>query len=163
MDYACCLLACSSLVDMRSISQYISIDTYDLSTIVLGSGNIGMSKTDKVPTLHKFTFLVGRDRKWILFIFLILLFFIFRERGREGEKEGAKHQCDRKKSTRCLPYVLSPGTKPITQACALTGNWTGDLSPCRTMPNQLRHTSGVKWTHFKWISKFRYCKCHEKN
>ena len=63
MDYACCLLACSSLVDMRSISQYISIDTYDLSTIVLGSGNIGMSKTDKVPTLHKFTFLVGRDRK----------------------------------------------------------------------------------------------------
>ena len=51
--------------------------------------------------------------------------FIFRERGREGEREGEKH-----------PYVVASHTPPtgdlaITQACALTGNRTGDPSVCR--------------------------------
>ena len=31
------------------------------------------------------------------------------------------------------------GTKPAAQACALTGNRTGDLSLPGKMPNQLRH------------------------
>ena len=44
------------------------------------------------------------------------ILFIFRERGKEGEREGEKHQC-----------VVAPsrpllGTWPTTQACALVGN-----------------------------------------
>ena len=52
--------------------------------------------------------------------------FIFRQRGREGEREGEKHQCV---VASCIPLL---GTWLITQACALTGNWTSDplaLSP----------------------------------
>ena len=40
----------------------------------------------------------------------------------------------------CLSYASLPGTEPTTQACALTGSRTGDLSLCRKMPNQLSHT-----------------------
>ena len=36
-----------------------------------------------------------------------------------------------------LPLVFA---KPTTQACAPTGNRTGDLLLCRTMANQLSHT-----------------------
>ena len=35
---------------------------------------------------------LGRDRE-LLFFFLRLYLFIFRERGKEGEREGEKHQC----------------------------------------------------------------------
>ena len=44
-----------------------------------------------------------------LFKDLFIHSFILRERGREGEKEGEKHQS---------------AAWPITQACALTKNWT---------------------------------------
>ena len=54
--------------------------------------------------------------------------------GREGEREGEKYEISR------LSYTPQPGTEPATQACALTRNWTGDLSLCRTMPNHLSHT-----------------------
>ena len=37
--------------------------------------------------------------------------------GREGEREGAKHQCVRDTS-----YVFQPGTWSATQACALAGS-----------------------------------------
>ena len=42
--------------------------------------------------------------------------FIFREKGREGEREGEKHQCV------AASQSPAPGTWPATQACALTGN-----------------------------------------
>ena len=41
---------------------------------------------------------------------------IFRQRGREGEREGEKHQC----VVACHMPLLE--TWPTTQACALTGN-----------------------------------------
>ena len=45
-------------------------------------------------------------------VFLFVLFcFVFRERGREGETEGEKHQSS-----------LKSGTEPSTLACALTRN-----------------------------------------
>ena len=66
--------------------------------------------------------------------------FIIRGRVREGEREGRKHQCQRETSTACLPYAPWQGTEPVTQLCALTRNRTGDLLPCRTVPNQLSHT-----------------------
>ena len=45
---------CSSLVGLRSISQYILIDTYYLLIIILGSEDIGMNETNEVPafTMH---------------------------------------------------------------------------------------------------------------
>ena len=60
----------------------------------------------------------GREltlRNVILFYFLKTL-FIFREKGREGVREGEKHQC-------VVPLMWPP-----PQACALTGNRTGDPS-----------------------------------
>ena len=68
-------------------------------------------------------------------------FLIFREKGREGERKGEKHQCEREISIGCLPYVPQLGTKYATQACALTWNQTSDLSVCRMTPNKLCHTS----------------------
>ena len=40
------------------------------------------------------------------------------------------------------------GTKPATQACALTGNRTSDLSACWMKPNQLSHISWATATSF---------------
>ena len=57
-----------------------------------------------------------------IFLFLKNYLFIFREKGREGEREGEEHQC----------VVASPTpppgglTWPTTQKCALTGNRTSD-------------------------------------
>ena len=66
------------------------------------------------------------------------------EREEEGEKEVEKRCCGRETSISCLLYVLQPGTKPTTQAHALTGNRTGDLLLCRMMPNLLSHMSQGK-------------------
>ena len=60
------------------------------------------------------------------FYFLKVLLFIFRERGREGKRERERNI-----------YVWLPLTWPplkmwtATQACALTGNCTGDPLVCR--------------------------------
>ena len=66
-----------------------------------------------------------RAKCFHLLIFFIICFFkdrfyllIFRERGREGEREGEKHQC-----ASLVPPLV---TWPATQACALTGNRTSD-------------------------------------
>ena len=61
---------------------------------------------------------------------------MFRERGREGEREEEKHWYD------CLPLTCPQlVTWPKTQACALTGNQTSDLLVCRSVLNPLNHTS----------------------
>ena len=50
----------------------------------------------------------------------ILLIYFFRERGREGGREGEKLQCVRDTWLPLTHHQL--GTRPATQACALTGN-----------------------------------------
>ena len=45
------------------------------------------------------------------FIFLRFYLCIFRQGGREGEKEGEKHQCERKTSIGCLLHVPQQGTE----------------------------------------------------
>ena len=60
----------------------------------------------------------------------IFYLFIFRERRREGDTEGEKHQ-----------YVVASHIWPETQACALTGNRTGDPLVHRPALNPLNHTS----------------------
>ena len=63
------------------------------------------------------------------------IYFIFRERRREGERWGGKHQC--------VVALVHPllGTWPATQACALAGNRTNDPLFCRPALNPLSHTS----------------------
>ena len=48
---------------------------------------------------------------------------------------------------------LQLGTKPATQACALTGNQTSELSVCGMMPNLLSHTSQGKTRILNGISR----------
>ena len=72
---------------------------------------------------------------FILYFYRFYL-FSFRERGREGEREGEKHQCARDRSV--ATRTLQMGTWPATQACALTGNRTfwfiGQCSVHRATP-----------------------------
>ena len=75
---------------------------------------------------------------WLKKYFIYL--FIFRERGKEGEREGNINQ---------LPLAHpQPGTWPTTQARALTGNWTSDLSVHRLVLNPLSHTSWGTCSYF---------------
>ena len=67
---------------------------------------------------------------------MVFYLFLFRERERE-EGEGEKHQCVRD--------ILTVASQPTTQACALTGNRTRDLSVLRLALNQLSHTSQGTW------------------
>ena len=59
------------------------------------------------------------------------ILFLFRERGREGEREGERNQCV---VASCAPPL---GTWPATQECALTGSRTGDPLVCRLALNPL--------------------------
>ena len=60
-------------------------------------------------------------------------------RGRERERE--RNANARETSISCLSYASRLETKPITQACTLTGDWTRDSSVEGWYSNQLRHTS----------------------
>ena len=61
---------------------------------------------------------------YLLFLFFLRFYLFFRERGREKEREGEKYQCV---VASCMPLPL--GTRPPTQACALTGKPFG-LQAC---------------------------------
>ena len=60
-------------------------------------------------------------------------FHLFLERGKGGRKKGTETLIG------CLSHTPTWG--PATQACALTGSSTGDLSVCRPMLNPLSYTS----------------------
>ena len=86
-----------------------------------------------LPMPDGFTCTPHREHLWSLVLqeFGVKCFFIdSRKRGREGEK----HRCERETPNSCLLPTPLPGTKPATQACALTRNWTGNLSVCRMTP-----------------------------
>ena len=74
--------------------------------------------------------------------------FIFREIGEEREKERETSMCQRDINQLPLARPLL-GTWPATQACALTGNPTGDLLVHKPAPNPLSHTSQAKVVFFK--------------
>ena len=61
---------------------------------------------------------------------------MFRDRGREGERKGEKHPC------------VVASHVPVTQACALTGNRTGDPLLRSLGLNPLSHTSQGKYMYF---------------
>ena len=88
----------------------------------------------------------------VLCQFFKKILFIFRERGREGEREGEKHQCV---VASCTPPNQGPG--PRTQACALTGNQTNNLSVCRLVLNPLSHNSqSSNFVFYTYLSLFRF-------
>ena len=75
---------------------------------------------------------------FLVFILFLKRFYLFLERG-----EGRKKEKERNINV-WLPLTLhQPGTWLATQACALTGNWTGDPLVCRPALNPLSHTSQV--------------------
>ena len=88
----------------------------------------------------------AREEIWSFFKKRFYL-LIFRQRGREEEREGNIYVW--------LP-LMHPllGTWPTTQACALTGNWTLDPLVCRLALNLLSHTS--QGDHVVFILLFVY-------
>ena len=74
---------------------------------------------------------------WLFYLFIFKRFylFIFRERRREGEREGEKHWCV------VASHKPPLGSWSATQACALTGNRTSDPLIHRPALNPLSHTS----------------------
>ena len=67
-------------------------------------------------------------------VYQTFLKFTFRERGREGEREGGKHHC------MVASHALLLRTQPETQACALTGNRTTNPLVRRPTLNPLSYT-----------------------
>ena len=102
-----------------------------------------------IRAFNPFTFKMITDRcvavAILLFIFIFLFLFsyflkifylfIFRQRGRKGERGGETSMFG------CLLHAPHQGTWPTTQACALTGNQTNDPLVCRPALNPLSHTS----------------------
>ena len=65
--------------------------------------------------------------KCSFFPFFKILFYLFLERERKGEREGEKHPCTRDNIDQ-LPLTRPQlGSWPASQACALTGDRTSNL------------------------------------
>ena len=76
------------------------------------------------------------DIRFLFFFFKILFIYLFfRERRREGK--------ERERNISVWLPLMCPSlrTWPATQACALTGNWTGNSLVHRRALNPLSHTS----------------------
>ena len=81
-----------------------------------------------------------RDITAPLLLFFLRFIFLFLERGQRKEKERERSTCEI--NIHLLSFTHPQlGTWPTTQACALTGNRTSDLSICRPVLNPLSHTS----------------------
>ena len=75
--------------------------------------------------------LLGSTLAGSLFLKQDFIYLLFREREREGDREGEKQQCARDTSVGCLLHAPNRGTWATTQARALAGNRTCDLLVCR--------------------------------
>ena len=72
------------------------------------------------------------------YLFIYLFIYLLLERG-EGRKRGrGTSMCEIHWLPLTHPQMV---TRPATQACALTGNRTCDISVCRLMLNPLSHSS----------------------
>ena len=68
-------------------------------------------------------------------MFLKYFIYFYRQREREGQREGEKHQCV------VASHAPPTGSWPTTQAYALTGNQTGDPLIHRPALNPQSYTS----------------------
>ena len=88
-----------------------------------------------IPYLFELTFFKSPLKDIFLLIFKRFYSFIFRQRGRKGERK------ERNISV-CLPLEHPRlGTWPSNQAYALTGNQTGNSLVLRPALNELSYTS----------------------
>ena len=110
------------------------------------------------PYTHTSPWVAGSMTRSLGFISPTFLFLIFREKGREGDRKGKKHQCERDTLAGFLPYTPSLGNRSATQACTLTRNQTSGLSVCGMISNQPSHTS---WKHFSHFSVEGETNCSE--
>ena len=104
---------------------YITACIYHVPAAVFGPGDtVVIKKNAKTFALLKLIFYGGTQTiDSIHFIFISFYFFTdSRKRGREGEREGEKHRCERETLIGCLLHVPQLGTKLATQVWALTGN-----------------------------------------
>ena len=88
--------------------------------------------------------------QYIIYIYFIMLYiyifkdfiYLFLERGSKGKRKEEKHLSTCKKYIDLLPLAHPQlRTWPTTQACALTGNQTGDFSVHRPALNPLGNSS----------------------
>ena len=88
-----------------------------------------------------------RTSIWLILFFKRFCLFIFRERGKEGEREGEKH--------RSVASWVCPSWGPAeTQVCALPENRTCHLSLCGMALRQLSHSRQDKcMTNFQEPAK----------
>ena len=82
-----------------------------------------------------------------LFIYLFVYLFIYFQRKGRGEGKRGKETL-----ITYLSHALEPGAEPTPQACALTGNRTGDPSLCETALIQLSHTGQGMLLYFSQSS-----------
>ena len=85
--------------------------TWLLTILVFSSSSVYSSHLNIFPLSCSFYLIV-------LKYFVRFHLFIFRERRREGESEGEKHQCERETLMGCFPHISHPGTEPANQARA---------------------------------------------
>ena len=78
------------------------------------------------------------------------IFYLFtsREKRREGEREGEKHQCVRDVLIGCLSHAPEWGPGPTTQVSALNGAGRGNPWVHRLALSPLSHTSQGSKTFF---------------
>ena len=100
---------------LKLFLQSVLVTSESGNSRVFGDGSVGRSCYCSALLEHSF---LG-----FLFFFLSFYFFLDSGEGREKERE--------RNLNVWLPLTCTPlGTWPTTQACALTGNWTGDLLAC---------------------------------
>ena len=76
----------------------------------------------------------------LIFVLFFKIFYLFTFREGKGGRGKQISVCEIY-IDQLPPAHPQPGTRPATQACALTGNQTWDLSVCRQVLNPLSHMS----------------------
>ena len=127
--------------------------SYTLQSNPLDISSIHLALYIVTTTLFIIFFMLYFISLWLFYSYNFVLFkrsylFIFRQSGREGEREGKKHRCVRDGLPLSHPQL---GTWPVTQACALM-NWTSDFLVHRLALNPLSHT----WDQFVLLKPFTF-------
>ena len=86
-------------------------------------------------------------------VVLFKRFYLFLERGERGRKRRGETLMWESYINRLPLSRPLLGTWPVTQACTLTGNQTGDSLVCRLVLNPLSHTSQSGFISFKGDSQ----------
>ena len=94
-----------------------------------------------------------------IFSFFKDFLYLFLERG-EGRERGREILIMRETLVGCLLHTSRLGTKPTTQACALTRNWTGNFSLYGMIPSSSQGYSifllyfVLLWCWFSFLLNF---------